>query len=318
MADFYYLNAEQQAVGPMSLEGIRKLVDAGIVDAGVLVCPAGEQEWKPLPERNEGATATSGPPRVPPPPRSHPSASVARAATPSPVSSDWLAPAAMGAGIFSILMTFLPVLAFLIAIPALVGGVLILRRPASPKRGFAFAAVATGALGAAPALLFLIGMIFGMVVPRGGTLLSNPSIEEQIVGAWVAGTEGQFGAVTFGYSVRAVFAPDGSCRIKSGFGFGTALPNDPRGSALGLSASGRWELVRNPERIIARFDGNPQVAMGVVGDEGSGYARVDSTETIKGEVWEFEIRRQGDRFELFSYPPSSNKGYTFVREDYEG
>jgi len=318
MSDFYYLNAVQQAVGPMSLDGIRKLVDAGIVDAGVLVCAAGEQEWKPLPEWGEVATAPAGPPRVPPPSRSSPLASVTRSASSSQALPDWLAPASMGAGILSILTTFLPALAFLIAVPALVGGILILGRPSSPKRGFAFVAVATGALGAAPALLFLVGMVYGMSVSPGGTLLSNSGVEGQIVGSWVAGTEGQFGAATFGYAVRAEFSPDGTCRIKSGFGFGTALPNDSRGSAVGMAASGRWELAKNPERIIARTNRNPQLAMSAVGDEGSGSATIDSTEETKEEVWEFEIRRQDDLIELFSYPPYSNRGYTFVREEYKG
>ena len=168
MSDLYYLNDEQQPVGPMSLEGIRKLVDAGIVDSGVLVCPAGDQEWKPLPERNEVATASVGPPRVPPPPRSHPSASAALPATSSQVLPDWLAPAAMGAGILSLLTTFLPALAFIIAVPAIVGGIMILRRPASTRRGFALTAVLTGGLGALPGLLFVLGVFVGATATGGG------------------------------------------------------------------------------------------------------------------------------------------------------
>jgi hypothetical protein len=168
MSDLYYLNDEQQPVGPMSLEGILKLVDAGIVDSRVLVCPAGDQEWKPLPERNEDATASVGPPRVPPPPRSHPSASAALPSTSSQVLPDWLAPVAMGAGILSLFTTFLPALAVLIAVPAIVGGTMVLRRAASTKRGFALTAVLTGGLGALPALLFILGMFFGMLTQGGG------------------------------------------------------------------------------------------------------------------------------------------------------
>ncbi len=167
MANFYFLNDEQHPVGPMSLEGIRKLVDAGIVDSGVLVCPVGEQEWKLLPEWGEGAADVAEPPRVPPPPRSHPPASVALPAT-SSVLPDWVAPASMGAGILSLLTTFLPAMAFLIAVPAIVGGILILRRPAATKRGFALTAVLTGGLGALPALLFILGMFFGMLTQGGG------------------------------------------------------------------------------------------------------------------------------------------------------
>lgn len=166
--NFYYLNDEQQPVGPMGLESIRKLVDAGVVDAGVMVCRAGEQDWKPLPDWGESATASVGPPLVPPPPRSQSSSSAAGSVTFPEVLPDWLAPAAMGAGILSILTTFLPALALLIAIPAIVGGILILRHKTSPKRGFALTAVLTGGLGALPGLLFVLGMFFGAIAPGSG------------------------------------------------------------------------------------------------------------------------------------------------------
>ncbi len=167
---FYYLNSEQQPVGPMQLDGIRKLVQAGVIDPGVLVCPAGEEEWKSLREWSEDGTKSLGPPRVPPPPRPSPStlASSARPTSSPHALPDWLAPASMGAGILSILTTFLPALAILIAVPAIVGGILILRHPALPRRGFALAAVLTGGLGALPALLFLLGMFLGMLIPGGG------------------------------------------------------------------------------------------------------------------------------------------------------
>lgn len=80
----------------------------------------------------------------------------------------WLAPASMGLGIFSLLVTFLPTLAFLIAVPAIVGGALILRHPTSRKRGFALTAVLTGGLGALPGLLFLVGMFFGALSQGSG------------------------------------------------------------------------------------------------------------------------------------------------------
>ena len=169
MADFYYLNAELQPVGPMSLESIRKLVDAGIVDAGVLVCPAGEQEWKPLPERNEGATATVGPPRVPPPPRSHPSASVARAATPSPVPSDWFPLVSMVAGITAILALFstFPILSILLAAPALTFGILSLRQNVIGNKPFSVTGIATSSVALVVSIgFFLLGL--------GGGYVGNP------------------------------------------------------------------------------------------------------------------------------------------------
>lgn len=169
MTDFYYLNGEQQPVGPMSLEAIRRLADAGIVDSEVLVCPAGEQEWKSLREWIAEGTRPVGPPRVPPPPRpSSMTPALVSATRPEPTQPGlpgWLAPVSTAAGILSLLTTFLPALAFLLAVPAIVGGIVILRRPAATKRGFALASVLTGGVGALPGLLFLVGMIFGSIAP---------------------------------------------------------------------------------------------------------------------------------------------------------
>lgn len=168
MADYYYLNAENQPVGPMTLEGIRKLVATGIVGSNVLVCPAGEGEWKPISDWEAPVDPPLGPPLTPPPPRA---SSQPAAESPSPSWTslpEWTAPAAMWGGLLSILVSFLPVLALLLAIPAVVGGVLVLKRPASSKRGFALAAILTGGLGALPALLIILGMFFGMLTPGGG------------------------------------------------------------------------------------------------------------------------------------------------------
>jgi len=166
---YYYLNNERQAVGPMALDGIRRLADAGIVESEVMVSPADEEDWKPLHEWSPGAADSLGPPRVPPPPRPLPQASPTASANASVISlpalPGWLAPVSMVAGILAILTTFLPALAFLIAVPALVGGITILSRPDSSGRGFALTAVLTGAIGALPALLFLLGMFLGMLEP---------------------------------------------------------------------------------------------------------------------------------------------------------
>lgn len=167
MADFYYLNAEQQAVGPMSLEGIRKLVDAGIVDAGVLVCSAGEKEWKPLPERNEGATAAVGPPRVPPPPRSHPSASAAGMASSSPVPPTWFSLASMVAGITAILTLLIPILSILLAAPALILGILALRQNVIGNKAFSVTGIATSSV----ALVLSMGFL---LLGLGGGFRGNP------------------------------------------------------------------------------------------------------------------------------------------------
>jgi len=168
-ADFYYLNAAQQPVGPMSLEGIRKLVDAGIVESGVLVCPAGEQEWKPMPEWGDPATAAVGPLRVPLPPRSQPAASVDRTSTLSPVLSDWFPLASMIAGIMAALALFspFPIFSILLAAPALILGILALRQNVIRNKPFSVTGIVTSSV----ALLVSFGFV---LLGLGGGFVSNP------------------------------------------------------------------------------------------------------------------------------------------------
>ncbi len=168
-ADFYYLNAAQQPVGPMSLEGIRKLADAGIVDCGVLVCPAGKQEWKLLSEWEESATSSAGPPRVPPPPRSYPPASVDRTSTLSPVLSDWFPLSSMIAGIMAVLAIFspFPVFSILLAGPALILGILALRQNVIRNKPFSVTGIVTSSV----ALLVSFGFV---LLGLGGGSVGNP------------------------------------------------------------------------------------------------------------------------------------------------
>lgn len=184
MSDFYYLNTEQQAVGPMSLEGIRKLVDAGIIDAGVLVCPAGEQEWKPLPERNEDATASVGPPRVPPPPRSHPSEPAVRPTASSAVPPDWFPLASMIAGITAVLALFssIPLLGILLAVPALTLGILAIRQSVIGNKPFAVTGITTSSLALMVSIgFFLLGSIGGSVGNPEAAAIEKALEEDQAI-----------------------------------------------------------------------------------------------------------------------------------------
>lgn len=184
MSDFYYLNTAQQPVGPMSLEGIRKLADAGIVDPEVLVCPAGEQEWKPLLEWDEAATSSAGPPRVPPPPRSQPSASVAHSATPSPVPSDWLPLASMIAGITAILALFspFPILSILLGAPALTLGILSVRRHVIGNKHFSVTGIATSSVALVVSIgFFLLGLGGGYAVNPEAAAIEKALEQDQAI-----------------------------------------------------------------------------------------------------------------------------------------
>lgn len=308
---YYYLNAEEQPAGPMDLGGIRKLAEAGVVGPEVLVCPAGEKEWKPLARWDEPTIREPVPPLTPPPPRpASVQPKVAVVGAPAPDYPEWLSLVAMAAGMGSLPSCFLPLIAIPLAIVALVAGALILKQPVGQEKGFALAGVVTGALGIIATLLFSTG------VPGTGSDFgpSHPSTEEQIVGAWMAGSEARFGGAMIGYRVRAEFEGDGSCVIMWGMGFEAAQPNDPRGTAFGTRASGRWAVSKEGERLIATVSEHPEFEMQANNGEQSFSSQVGSSESFKEEVWEFEVRRrQGDEIELFSYPPPSSRGYTFVR-----
>lgn len=306
---YYYLNSDQQPVGPMGLGAIQKLVDADVVDGEVLVCPAGEENWKPLKTLSKTAQGAVGPPLTPPPPRS---ADFSTRWSRIPV---WLAPAALGVGIVSVLAASLPFLAFLLAIPALIGGIVILRQPAAPKRGLALAAVVSGSLGTLPALGFVVGMFLAELNPEGSFSLFGPSVEDQVVGSWIAGTEIQYGPAMMGYRVLAEFDGNSNCTIMWGMGFGSAQSGDPRGADFGTKASGRWELAKSDETIVVKMGENPEFEMQGNNGERSFTARGRSDERSGGEVetWEFKIRKHGGDIELFCYPPGFNRGYSFTR-----
>jgi hypothetical protein len=142
----------------MDLAAIRKLVVAGLIDETVLVCRTGEDDWTPLASRENAVPPYDGPPRTPPPPR--------LPVTPPPQGHAWPSPplkpqlrtlipvASIVGGILSLLLVFVnPVLAFLLAIPSLVFGILALAQPARCGRGPALTGVVTASLGIFLALL---------------------------------------------------------------------------------------------------------------------------------------------------------------------
>lgn len=174
---FYYLNDSNQPVGPMDLAAIRKLAEAGIVSADVLVCEAGSEDWIPLSEKNE-PPAESGvpkPPRTAPPPLS---AVPPRRYTPPPADTaggspatgagggttypDWFPLASMIAGITAIVAMCVPVLSLLLAAPALTLGILALRQKATAQKPFAITGIVTAAVAIVASLgVLLLGLAGG-------------------------------------------------------------------------------------------------------------------------------------------------------------
>jgi len=152
-AAFYYLNTEQQAVGPMDLESIRRLVAAEVIDSNVPVCEAGKEEWCPLAHFDETETRNAGPPLVPPPPRTAPSTTLTGAKVASSPYPEWLPLVSISAGISSVVLPQ-PLIAFLLAVVGLTAGIQILRQSKPQGRGLAVTGMITGALG-------LLALLFG-------------------------------------------------------------------------------------------------------------------------------------------------------------
>lgn len=169
---FYYLNSDNQPVGPMELGAIRKLAEAGIVPPEVLVCEAGGQDWTPLSQRQESTARaeTAKPPRTPPPSqRPQPAAQAPEPAggSPAPAPQDWFPLASLVAGIVAMVALCVPLLSFLIGGGALALGILGYRLPEPKSRPFAIAGLSTGAL----ALIVSAGI---MLSGAGGGTSRNP------------------------------------------------------------------------------------------------------------------------------------------------
>lgn len=155
----YYLNEDNQSVGPMDLAAIRKLAEAGIVKPDVLIREAGSETWRPLSRRKEPTVEAEAPkpPRTPPPAqRPQPAAtSTQPAAGPAvTVSQDWFPIASLIAGIVGLVALGVPLLSLLIGGGALILGILGYRLPEPKTRPFAIAGISTGAL----ALIISLGI----------------------------------------------------------------------------------------------------------------------------------------------------------------
>lgn len=147
----YYLNEDNQSVGPMDLAAIRKLAEAGIVKPDVLIREAGSETWRPLSRRKETTVEAEAPkpPRTPPPAqRPQPAAtSTQPAAGPAvTVSQDWFPIASLIAGIVALVCLGVPPLAVILGGAALTLGLLGYRSPEPKTRTFAIAGLSTGAL----------------------------------------------------------------------------------------------------------------------------------------------------------------------------
>ena len=156
----YYLNSDNQPVGPMDLAAIRKLAESGILKPDVLIREAGSETWRPLTRRKEPAVQveTPKPPRTPPPAqRPQQTAQSPRSVSGASGSShpDWYPLASIIAGILALVFLGVTPLAILLAGTALTLGLLGYRSPDPKGRPFSIVGISISAL----ALVFALGTV---------------------------------------------------------------------------------------------------------------------------------------------------------------
>ncbi len=250
----YYLNSDNQPVGPMDLAAVRKLVAVGFLPRDVLVCEAGGSDWSPL-SRMQGPTGQAEnpkPPRTPPPAR-HPQRT---AGAPEPVRSpsatdnpDWFPLASMVAGVVALIALCVPLLSILLGGGALTLGILGYRSPQQRGRPFAIAGIATSSV----ALVASLG-----VVLYGVGMFGNP--ETRFVGTWRNDMSMQLMNIQADHSVVVTFHENG--RFTELSGVQTSGANYDTGQAMRFAGGGettgywKWEPAR--KAVVTRHDGRNQ------------------------------------------------------------
>ena len=257
---YYYLNSDNQPVGPMDLAAIRKLAEAGIVQSDVLVCEAGSEEWTPLSQREQPAVPPSSPkpPRTPPPQRTYrqepPMAGASgtvRAGT-SVEYPDWFPLASMVAGIVAFVTLCVPPLSLLVGAAAFTLGILGYRLPDPKARPFSIAGISTSSV----ALVVSLGiLLFG-----GAGFIGNP--ESKYVGSWQNDMSIQIVNVQLDCSVVVTFHEDG--RFSEMIGQQLNGANYDTGAAVmfdgGGETTGYWKWDPSRKAVVTRHDGRNQTA----------------------------------------------------------
>ncbi|MCB1086370.1 MAG: hypothetical protein KDM63_04945 [Verrucomicrobiae bacterium] len=139
MADpFYYLDASNTPVGPMSLGEIGNLVANGLLPHSVQVCPAGETEWKPLITHwGQAASPLSSKPLSTKPSISRPEDPEAGDPWPKP----WFPVVSLVFGVVAVVGSCVPIVGILLAVASLILGFSSLRHFHSSQRRQALAGV---------------------------------------------------------------------------------------------------------------------------------------------------------------------------------
>lgn len=310
---FYYLNGENQPVGPMSLDGIRRMVEVGVVGPEVLVCPVGQQEWEPLARYGRRAcqAGSTAPPRVPPmrPPAS---ASPRAAATGSASRHrEWFLLASVAAGMISVIMIFfLPAAAFLLAVPALAGGIFGYRSPYPDERPLSIVGLAV----ASPALVVSLGIL----------LFNAGNPKARYVGSWRNDLSVQIMLVQTTHSIIVTFHEDGRFTDLSGVLVSGA--NYDTGDALRMTGGGKttgyWEWDRRRKALVTRHDGrNPTLYFDGASNDGRGlrfgpFDDVPSTRQAQEEFWVFRPDPDDSRVLIGEHPTMyHNRTMRFHRVD---
>jgi len=251
----YYLNSDNQSVGPMDLAAIRRLAEAGIVKPDVLIREAGSETWRPLSRRKESAAQAEPPkpPRTPPPSqRPQRTAQTAHAPQPARASSaparpEWFPLASMVAGIVALITLCVPLLSLLVGGAALALGILGYRLPDPKARPFAIAGISTSSV----ALVVSLGILL-----FGGTgIIGNH--ETRYVGSWKNDMSMQIMNLQVDHAIVVTFHENGRFTEHTGEQFNGA--NYDTGQAMrmagGAETTGYWKWDPVRKAVVTQYDG---------------------------------------------------------------
>lgn len=162
---YFYLNDDDQPVGPMRLEEIERLAKAGVIADSVMICESGGEEWVSLSERRKPEEEESSAPVPLPPPLAPPSPPAPPPGLPNSggqltiaLNADWLPVASMSLGVLSVFGACFPLFGIALAIIGGALGVGALLMKVERHRPLAIAGLVGSAAGIVIAIVVWLGL----------------------------------------------------------------------------------------------------------------------------------------------------------------
>jgi hypothetical protein len=157
---YYYLNSDNQSVGPIRLAAIRTLVASGIIDESVRIRINGSEEWQPLELLTPAPSLMKDPasPRTPPPflrsvPGSRSTSGRSAATNRDPLR--FFPQSSVIGGITSLMLTFSPLASLAVSMISVIVGAVALSRVSERNKSVALTGVLISSFSLVVSLFFL-------------------------------------------------------------------------------------------------------------------------------------------------------------------